>query len=184
MNTFEIELDWVKLSNQRGLSCEFIETNIDKNWDWNAICRYSALTVDFIKRHPRVYNWNAISENPYVSRQVLITFSDRVNWKVASSNPAVSTRFIIQHAFDYDWHWGYLGVMDNPTLSNVCIADIVRLNLVSMDDIPIIPEENEMIRIGRTIERTVRLKRDLMEKCWETKRILSWCMSVDELADM
>ena len=180
--------DWVEMSKRCGLSSDFIQSHIDEDWDWRSLCASAALTMEFIERNPRIYYWNDLSGNQYVSRQVLLAYPDRVNWTVASSNPVLSTRFILKHPWDYPWHWGYYGVSDNPTMSRVCVKDIIKqghfspLVFISSD----ISDIMGVLRLSlhRSLDRTRIIKRELLERCWDTNRVMEWCMSVDELAGM
>lgn len=177
--------DWTKMSKKEGLSSDFIHRNIDKDWNWRSVCEHAALTLDFMEQHPRIYYWGELSCNPHVSRQLFLAYPQRVNWSIASSNPVCSTRFILQHEYDYPWHWGYYGVMDNPTLSIICVNDIIHRGHY-IPSMVFTPDKTDLFDLSmyRTMDRTRILKRELIERCWHTGRVMDWCMSMDELNEL
>jgi hypothetical protein len=67
------------------LDLETIESNLDKQWDWQHLTRLPIITIDFIKKYPQ-YDWNWTHLSLY-------------------GKPDLD---IINQNLDKRWDWGYL----------------------------------------------------------------------------
>lgn len=58
------KLDFDRLSINHSLSWKFIEDNINRNWNWDAISTLPCINIDIVKSHPEiVWNWYSLSGN-------------------------------------------------------------------------------------------------------------------------
>ena len=71
------------------IKMEFINTNLDKPWDWQGISRNPNITMKYIKENPdKPWNWYGISWNPNITMKDILENPDNPwNWNGISRNP-------------------------------------------------------------------------------------------------
>lgn len=87
------------LSNNHSLSWKFIEDNIHRPWNWDAISTLPCINIEIVKSHPEIYwNWEHISENPSITIED-IKNNPKLNWQ---KNKICSNSNLTIHDVIYD----------------------------------------------------------------------------------
>ena len=78
---------------------DFIQTHLDKHWDWKLLSSNPNITMDIVEANPnKPWNWQWLSENP------------NITWDIVEANP------------NKPWSWN--GLSKNPNIT----IDIVEAN--------------------------------------------------------
>ena len=64
---------------------EYMEEHLDE-LNWDEVCLYQKLSVDFIKKHIKHIDFNKLSVNPFITFEILDTFSNKISWASISIN--------------------------------------------------------------------------------------------------
>jgi len=100
-NNFSAIIDEKKLYNDilknQKLDSEFLEIYVKKDINWDYLCLYQNLTVDFIKKYSNEINWEIISENQLLNFDILAEYHKKINWEKLSKN--IKSQYLLNDTF-------------------------------------------------------------------------------------
>jgi len=117
--------NWEYLSANPSITMKFIESHLDKHWEWGHFFDYErslsnnlSITTQFIEQHSdKDWNWGywGLSTNPCITPEFVESNLDKP-WIWGryglSSNPRITTYFI-ECNLDKNWYWGLGGLSSN-----------------------------------------------------------------------
>ena len=67
---------------------DFIQTHLDKHWDWKLLSSNPNITMDIVEANPnKPWNWQWLSENPNITWDIVLIYHDIPwNWDAFSSH--------------------------------------------------------------------------------------------------
>ena len=99
------------------LTWDFIKTNLNRQWDWNALSKHSTITFDIIKANPTLpWNWDDISMNPNITVAIIKQYP-QYPWNLyyfASQNKTVTEATITANP---DFKWNIIHLCSNDNIS-------------------------------------------------------------------
>jgi len=111
---------WKNVLSSNKLSEEFIENNIDHikkigglgiilstqslsekfilkyDLDFDTVCQYQKLSVEFIEQHLDDINWDALSQNIYMSDYLIEKYHDKLDWYLISPFKSTFSETLIE----------------------------------------------------------------------------------------
>lgn len=128
-NEYEYDGPYEKgLSSNPNLTLDFIEDNIDKNWNWGyyGLSTNPCITVDFVIKH---YDkpWYKIL---FYDRFPLSILEEELKvWSIGSEfskNPYLTLEFVKTYQLSYEWNFGKDGLSSNPAVTEEWVKQLSR----------------------------------------------------------
>lgn len=79
------------------LSENNVNNDNEQNLNWNYICQYQDLTIEFMNKYKSYLNWNLISEFQLLSISFIANNIDNIKWELIGDN--LKTRYLYNDAF-------------------------------------------------------------------------------------
>jgi hypothetical protein len=120
---------------------EFVKANLDKDWDWKLISRYSVTWQD-VQEHPTLpWNYDFMSGNENITLEI-IKANPNIPWNYdfMSGNVNLTIEFVLENL---DKDWDVFGLSLNPafTLEIIKANPSIKWNMQGLCLNPILPFE-------------------------------------------
>ncbi len=166
-----------ELSKNKG-AISLIEENINRvkwhTFSYN-LCLNTA-AIHLLEKNIDKIDWYALSENRSAIH-LLEANQDKIHWPILSGNP--SAIHLLEKNPD-KIYWPNLA--SNPSAMHILEKNIKRINELGWRNLSMNPEIFEL-DYKFIYERMDIIRKELMEKTWHPKRLIKWCLSIDELKD-
>lgn len=87
--------NWEQLSNNKYVTCDMIQDNLDKPWNWITISHNPTLTWQLVEANPIIpWNWSVLSCN------------ENIAWHYVKDHPMVSWKFVHFSQYVNEIYWG------------------------------------------------------------------------------
>ena len=71
-------IDWSYLGNNPGLTLDFIEKHIERQWDWSMLSYHPNLTIDFIEKYiEKPWDWSNFCNNSIITTNFIEKHIDK-----------------------------------------------------------------------------------------------------------
>jgi hypothetical protein len=126
------------LIRYQNISISYLEKIIkyksDVNWDY--ICQYQDLTIDFMNKYKKLLNWNLISEFQLLSIHFIANNINNINWNLIEDN--LKTRYLYNDSFIKLFSnksvWNCM-IWSNKVTNEFLIDNIDKLSVEGLNDL-------------------------------------------------
>ena len=99
------------------ITCDIIESNPDKPWQWVFICHNRNITMDFMKKHPEQSYKIVSCFNPVIYKNITWKMMAEIakesyEWDTVCRAPDLTWKDIVDHPY-YPWKWHTLSEHPN-----------------------------------------------------------------------
>ena len=81
------------------LNTKVLEFYIEKfdNLNWDLVCKYQNIEIDFMENHLEKINWDYVCENQFMTLEFICKNIDNINWELLSQN--IKLEFLFNESF-------------------------------------------------------------------------------------